>query len=814
MDRTAHSDILLVTVTTVETQAVLDAFGVGKGQIKSQSIEQRVYFDLGTINGARVMMTRSEMGSSGLGASQQAVNKGIEALRPSAVIMVGIAFGVSEKKQHIGDVLVTEQLRLYELQRVGTGANDERKIVLRDDKPHASTWLLNHFKSSEASWEGCALRFGTVLSGAKLVDNIDFREQLRAFEPEAIGGEMEGAGLYVACQGLKVDWILVKGICDFADGHKSKNKGRRQELASKNAAAFVHHALQFARIVHSGTGPSVASAKEKDIGPNSINRNFDETEPAIIGQPNEIASFNRSGIAAKAAQPDSDDVKSAPRRAALTNLTQAQSNAVRKRWLRDPSFLGFADAERDTKEASWLEHLLVRPEWFSSATKGSTTLLVGRKGVGKSAARITAVSEASCDPKVIIIQASADELAARHANRLQNAAARGFGAVSDWCQVFAELIVRHVTTDLISGSHIINDDEEAIRKFATIEDVSERDFGERVVSLIRSLVPWAKKLSEERGQIVNASYDRFARIAAATSFALYIDDFDNLQESREASRIFANLHLIRDAVEAADRITHQSPNASVHLLMRQDLWLRLRPGWHYADKVAGLVQLNWTQDSLRKWADRRLRLAAATALGTDPSTLSAIDFDELWGLFFPATVMLRNEKESTGLHYLVRRTMYTPRGLRQFMSLIVQRARQFPSNLRDIEDAEEEFSSDQLEFLKTEFGGLCEGLDICLQSFTGKQMETRATDLYKYLNGLIGNGQVRLALGASDGSDAISLARFLFRIGFLEVRYRQDDRFEVRDAMRHPEHWKSIRKDDAVTWAVRSAFFCVLRSHR
>jgi hypothetical protein len=137
-----------------------------------------------------------------------------------------------------------------------------------------------------------------------------------------------------------------------------------------------------------------------------------------------------------------------------------------------------------------------------------------------------------------------------------------------------------------------------------------------------------------------------------------------------------------------------------------------------------------------------------------------------------------------------------------------------PADIRNVEDAEQVFSTDQLEFLKTEFGGLCEGLDVCLQSFTAKRMEIRATDLYKHLNGLIGNAQVRLQPGASDGEDAVALARFLFRIGFLEVRYQQDgERFEVRDAMRYPDHWKSIRKDDAVTWAVRSAFFLALRSH-
>lgn len=108
----------------------------------------------------------------------------------------------------------------------------------------------------------------------------------------------------------------------------------------------------------------------------------------------------------------------------------------------------------------------------------------------------------------------------------------------------------------------------------------------------------------------------------------------------------------------------------------------------------------------------------------------------------------------------------------------------------------------------------CKNHSRSLQSFTGKRLEMRATDLYKHLNGLIGDGQVRLLPGASDGDDAIAVARFLFRIGFLEVRYKQDDRFEVRDAMRHPDHWKSIRKDDGVVWAVRSAFYCALRSQR
>src|SRR5262249_53150469 len=124
------------------------------------------------------------------------------------------------------------------------------QIILRGDKPHSSPWLLNLLRSSAVTWHGngVLLQFGAILTGEKLVDSVDFREQLRILEPDAIGGEMEGAGLYVACHDQKVDWILVKANCDFADGQKAKDKTERQTLAAQNAATFVLHALRFVSV--------------------------------------------------------------------------------------------------------------------------------------------------------------------------------------------------------------------------------------------------------------------------------------------------------------------------------------------------------------------------------------------------------------------------------------------------------------------------------------------------------------------------------------------------------------------------------------
>lgn len=491
----------------------------------------------------------------------------------------------------------------------------------------------------------------------------------------------------------------------------------------------------------------------------------------------------------------------------VTSLSADQVKVIRSRWLNDSSFIGFPDAERDTAQDKWFDNLLIQPDWFSNATSKTVTVAVARKGAGKSAVRLTSVERRKSDSKTLIVEASADELASLHADCLAKASVRGYGAVSDWMQIYADFICRRIAREM-SGTLLTSDDEIALRAWAKTEGITERDFCERIVDVLKTIVPWARKVAAENEGQAKGSGDRIARVANATSFALFVDDFDNLQEEGGAT----NIRLIRDAIEAADRITHHNKNAEVHLFMRQDLWLNINPGWHYSDKVSGIVHLNWGFGDLRKWVIQRLRLAIGIALALEPKSIH-VPFDEMWHVFFTPEVTLKDKTKSDSFSYIVRRSMYTPRSLRALIKFSLDSAGRLPVSDIVIQDAEWSYSTDQLEFLKTEFGGLCIGLDICLQSFTGKSLEWTASDLYKHLRGLIGNGQVKLHKGVSEGEPEIALARFLYRIGFLEVRYPQEGRYEVRDVMRYPDHWKSVRTDDAVRWAVRSAFFNGLKSH-
>lgn len=305
IEMTEKTDILLVTVNKHETDAVIAAFAQATGtKAQSFSAGERLYYKLGSINGANCVLTISEMGSGGPGATHQTVNDALATVDPTYVIAVGIAFGVNEKKQKIGDILVSKHLWLYELQKKKSGGT----VIPRGDKTHASTQLVNLFRScAQVSWEGASVDVGTLMTGEKLIDDVDYRDELIRLEGEALGGEMEGAGVYVPCLAKKKDWIVVKAICDWADGKKSTNKTTRQKKAAKNAAEFVVHCLKQGKLSVSKP-KNGQKAKEK----NTVVVDFAKPDaaPAVwLSEKLRLAGFNVwNRITAPVAGETSDDV--------------------------------------------------------------------------------------------------------------------------------------------------------------------------------------------------------------------------------------------------------------------------------------------------------------------------------------------------------------------------------------------------------------------------------------------------------------------------------------------------------------------------
>lgn len=242
-DLAAQAEILLVTATSVETDALHELFTPlpSHAHCLSVTIESHTYY-IGRLGHYGVVHVQCQMGSVAPGASLSTVTAALTAWAVKAVVMVGIAFGVSRRKQRIGDVLISKTVIPYEIKRVGS-----KRDVPRGPIPPCGTTLLDRFSNSP-SWSHnisptrkARLFPAQLLSGESLIDNEPHRAKLLAQFPQAEGGEMEGAGVFAAAHSRNIEWILAKSICDFADGKKSSGKTTKQQTAAKSAAALCKH---------------------------------------------------------------------------------------------------------------------------------------------------------------------------------------------------------------------------------------------------------------------------------------------------------------------------------------------------------------------------------------------------------------------------------------------------------------------------------------------------------------------------------------------------------------------------------------------
>lgn len=233
-------NLLVVTATKIEEEEFHSRMKPLPGHDKILSLPKgkETYF-LGVFGAYNVVhVSCGEMGSVGVRASLITTSNAIRVWKPKVVLMPGIAFAADKKEQLIGDVLVAERIKSYEQSKL----TPEGKIDRGKESP-TSTVLLNRFKSNK-TWNQkvgertAVAHIGLMISGEKLINDPVFKAAAIADASTAIGGEMEGVGIYNACDNDDIECILVKGVCDYADGNKDKDKDPNQLLAIQSAVSL------------------------------------------------------------------------------------------------------------------------------------------------------------------------------------------------------------------------------------------------------------------------------------------------------------------------------------------------------------------------------------------------------------------------------------------------------------------------------------------------------------------------------------------------------------------------------------------------
>ena len=208
----------------------------------------------------------------GADASQLSIVTAVNAFHPDAVILVGLAFGkefhdTPNPSQKIGDVLISEKVADYISGKIKNGEilsdgviAESGRHLLSTCKFYAKTWV-HQIENVTANCE-----FGMILSGDNVVDDREFKEELVRRYPRAIGGEMEGRGAYGACRNRNItEWIIVKAICDWADGTKSTKKEKNQIIAAESAVSFLNHIFTDSKSLEKISRLSLSSNNDNDL---------------------------------------------------------------------------------------------------------------------------------------------------------------------------------------------------------------------------------------------------------------------------------------------------------------------------------------------------------------------------------------------------------------------------------------------------------------------------------------------------------------------------------------------------------------------
>lgn len=238
--------LLLVTVNDIETQSLLSKLKPLEdySDVLIAYSRNNTYF-IGMFGAYNVIHVQSDMGAMNRDAVMTTVDSAIKMWNPRGIIMVGVAWGMNREEQKIGDVLISKKILQYETAKISKG-----NTIPRGTDSEAGGILTNRFKSC-MDWkyilengELARKYIGTVLSGEKLLDDKEYRDKLHDSFPEAIGGEMEGAGLAsVAMSNNLYEWIIVKGICDWGYDKQNKNKDKYQEIAMQSALSLCEAVL-------------------------------------------------------------------------------------------------------------------------------------------------------------------------------------------------------------------------------------------------------------------------------------------------------------------------------------------------------------------------------------------------------------------------------------------------------------------------------------------------------------------------------------------------------------------------------------------
>lgn len=163
------------------------------------------------------------------------------------VVAIGVCFGIDRNKNKLGDVIVSDIICDFTNKREGT---DDSSTHQRGGHRPVEARILRKFRAPNGKIlipsQEIKVYCAPVISTASLINNPVIKEELKSDRPDALAGEMEGAGITTAIDYTnpkKAMAIVIKGIGDWGDGNKEGSKNWKP-YAARAAAYYVKTVLE------------------------------------------------------------------------------------------------------------------------------------------------------------------------------------------------------------------------------------------------------------------------------------------------------------------------------------------------------------------------------------------------------------------------------------------------------------------------------------------------------------------------------------------------------------------------------------------
>jgi len=281
---TRKVDIVVLTVISQELAAVKSALGIQDSN-RSRTEDSRTIYLHGNVFSEQTQrnyhLALGCIGSVGNYDSSQATTEAIKTYDPKLLVLVGIAAGIKGKAK-LGEVVFSERVVGYESAALRQLEDSTQAVQPRPDmfsvpngiQQDVTFYLATHKERNNNNQQRLTSRFldlggefptvseedqsylqqkyiiggieidvCAIASGEKLLKDpsvlVDIRDQQHG---RIKVGEMEAIGFAKACQKMRRDWLVIRGVSDFGDAYKSDVF---HPLASETAATVLADFLQY-----------------------------------------------------------------------------------------------------------------------------------------------------------------------------------------------------------------------------------------------------------------------------------------------------------------------------------------------------------------------------------------------------------------------------------------------------------------------------------------------------------------------------------------------------------------------------------------